>query len=163
MLQLLFDKKDKFTFTRSRIAICGIEKSLEKMSCEQECIPVGCVPPAVVAVSPATHAPLPCTPLLSPPHTPPFAAHAPTVNRITDTCENITFPQLRLRAVITHLIRTRRQDQSEQLPLGTVVEPGSGYDIGPIARLLIGTVRQWAHHHMRIHQLCRLKETFGVF
>ena len=29
--------------------------------------------------------------------------HPPPVNRITDTCENITFPQLRLRTVIKHL------------------------------------------------------------
>ena len=34
----------------------------------QECIPVGCVPSAAVAVSPATHAPLPCmSPLPYPP------------------------------------------------------------------------------------------------
>ena len=29
---------------------------------EQECIPVGCVPSAAVAISPAMHIPLPCTP-----------------------------------------------------------------------------------------------------
>ena len=60
---------------------------------QQECIPVGCVPSAAVAVSPAMHAPcyaqppLPCTPLLpcTPPHhtcppssnMPSFATHAP--------------------------------------------------------------------------------------
>ena len=87
----------------------------------QECIPVGCVPSAAVAVSPATstplccacpptmhapchacplpymlpptvHAPLPCMP---PPCTPPC--------RQTDTCENITFPQLLLWMVISLL------------------------------------------------------------
>ena len=52
---------------------------------KQECIPVGCVPSAAMAVSPAMHAPhhacplpcmphLPCTP---PPCMPPFATHAP--------------------------------------------------------------------------------------
>ena len=34
------------------------------------------------------------------PGTPPDQA-PPSVNRITDTCKNITFPQLRFRAVIT--------------------------------------------------------------
>ena len=72
----------------------------------QECIPVGCVPPAVVAVSPATHAPLPCTPSPPPPCMPPFpcmplcytrpaAMHVPWPCTPpcgqTDTCENITF------------------------------------------------------------------------
>ena len=43
---------------------------------KQECIPVGCVPPAAVAISPAMHAPLPhraCSP----------ATHAPPVDRQT--------------------------------------------------------------------------------
>ena len=61
---------------------------------EQECIPVGCVPPAAMAVSPATHvpchaclpakhvppamhAPLLCTP---PCHTPPYHAHPPAMH-----------------------------------------------------------------------------------
>ena len=90
----------------------------------QECIPVGCITSTAVAVSPAKHTPLPChacppprTPLL--PCTPPAthaspAMHAPAmhapchatplprtppVNRITDRCKNITFPQLLLRTV----------------------------------------------------------------
>ena len=61
---------------------------------KQECIPVGCVPPTAVAVSPATHhaplsrippathAPLPCMP-------PCHARPHPCGQR--DTCENITF------------------------------------------------------------------------
>ena len=53
---------------------------------------------AAVAVSPAMpppdmYAPLPCTPLM--PRMPPSP-----VNRITDRCKNITFPQLLLRTVI---------------------------------------------------------------
>ena len=49
---------------------------------KQECIPVGCIPPAAVATSPAKHiplhhecVPLPCMPPL--PHTHPFTTHAP--------------------------------------------------------------------------------------
>ena len=54
---------------------------IAKAFVKQECIPVGCVPPAAVAVSPATH-------------TPPPGMHAPPpVNRMTDACENITLPQ----------------------------------------------------------------------
>ena len=52
---------------------------------KQECIPVGCVPPAAVAVPLATHASHP------PPCMPPFATHVAPVDRQTDTCENITF------------------------------------------------------------------------
>ena len=33
-----------------------------KYKFKQECIPVGCVPPAAMAVYPATHIPLPCSP-----------------------------------------------------------------------------------------------------
>ena len=36
------------------------------------------------------------------PGTPLGPGNPPAVNRITDTCKNITFPQLRLRAVMTH-------------------------------------------------------------
>ena len=88
--------------------------------CKQECIPVGCVPSAGVAVSPVTHALLPhmpshhaCPPAMHapyhahpPPCMPPFATHTPfamhaplchshpPVYRMADACENITFPQL---------------------------------------------------------------------
>ena len=125
-----------------------------KIPHRQECIPVGCVPSAAVAVSPATpphHVcplPLPCMPLLpcttpprhtSPdthallpctppamhtptthalhhawipamhaschacplPHTPSHHTCLPPVDRMTDACENITFPQLLLRTVIS--------------------------------------------------------------
>ena len=60
----------------------------------QECIPVGCVPSAAVAVSGGGEGEWPTVgvclqvPLLEL-YTPP--------NRITDRCKNITFPQLRLR------------------------------------------------------------------
>ena len=76
----------------------------------QECIPVRCVPPAVVVISggvstrpPWTrhHPTLPWT--RHPPtrhhHTPqdqaPPQTRHPPVNRITHACENITLPQLR--------------------------------------------------------------------
>ena len=49
----------------------------------QECIPVGCVQAAAVAVGGCLHqAPSP-------------GADIPAVNRMTDACENITLPQLR--------------------------------------------------------------------
>ena len=49
---------------------------------KQECIPVGCVLPAAVAISPATHTPLchacPPSPCMPPsPNMPPFTMHAP--------------------------------------------------------------------------------------
>ena len=85
----------------------------------QECIPVGCVPPTAVAVrgaistrhSPPSRSRTPPPWSMHPPDQAPPGpgtprdqtlreqAHPP-VNRITDTCKNITFPQLRLRAVI---------------------------------------------------------------
>ena len=99
-----------------------------KIIVKQESIPVGCVLSAAVAVSPATHAPLPCicptmhapshhvcpchacplphmppvmhAPLshMSPPHNPP-AMHTPQTEFLTHACESITFPQLLLRTV----------------------------------------------------------------
>ena len=81
-------------------------------SMQQECIPVGCVPSAAVAISPATYAwPLPCMPPL--PYMPPAIpapcgthplprmppCHAHPQRGQTDTCKNITFPQLLLRTV----------------------------------------------------------------
>ena len=87
---------------------------------QQECIPVGCIPPAAVAIRGGSP---PGTPLEQiPPRTrhPPFPADQappwdqapppradtptpppgpgtspPPVNRITDACKNITLPQLR--------------------------------------------------------------------
>ena len=51
------------------------------LNIKQECIPVGCVPSAAVAVSPAMHTPLPCMP---PRHARP-PAPPPPVDRILDT------------------------------------------------------------------------------
>ena len=100
------------------IHVCTFKNGTANMK-EQEYIPVGCVPPASVATSPASmpptmhapcHTPPPCTPRLPcmPPAThgpplwmPPATQPPPPVNRITDRCKNITFPQLRLRAVKT--------------------------------------------------------------
>ena len=79
---------------------------------EQECIPVGCVPSAAVAVYRGGGCLLPvgglrpgrvsapggmsatggCIPACT-------GADTPPVNRITYRCKNITFPQLRLRTV----------------------------------------------------------------
>ena len=54
---------------------------------QQECIPVGCVPPAALAIwgvstrhPPRTRLPLP-------------RSRHPPVNRMTDRCKNITLPQ----------------------------------------------------------------------
>ena len=92
-------------------------RNKETTKLKQECIPVGCVPSAAVAVSPATHTPCYACPSATPPpmphmrpchahplpHTPamhvPPAMRALPVNRITDKCKNITFPQLLLRTV----------------------------------------------------------------
>ena len=70
---------------------------------KQECIPVGCVLPAAVAVRGGGLHQSP--PTASGTRPPPRTRHppgpdTPPVNRITDTCKNITFPQPRLRAVI---------------------------------------------------------------
>ena len=80
---------------------------------KQECIPVGCVLSAAVAIC---RGGLPQCMLGYTPWawawTPPWAdtptplglgldTPNPTVNRMTDRCKNITFPQLRLRTVIT--------------------------------------------------------------
>ena len=85
-----------------------------KTICEQECIPVGCVPTAAVAGAGGLHQPPPgsCTPWTRHPpgpctprtrhvpdprdHAPPWTRHPPDqaplpVDRMTDTCKNITF------------------------------------------------------------------------
>ena len=75
---------------------------------EQECIPVGCgsVPHAAVAVEGvSTRHPLR-------EQTPPGAG-IPPMNRITDTCKNITFKQLRLRAGMMEERNKRRYTSSE--------------------------------------------------
>ena len=114
-----------------------------KAKLKQECILVRCVPSTSMAASPAMHAPpptptkhapchahpshtcpthhacpLPCmspakhAPAMhSPHHTCPPAMHAPCGQ--TDTCENITFPQLLLQTVMTSTVQSRvnyRQD-----------------------------------------------------
>ena len=70
----------------------------------QPCMPpLSCMPPCNHACPPYHACPHNHTCPLPPPttHAPPPATHAcPPVNRITDTCKNITFPQLRLRAGI---------------------------------------------------------------
>ena len=50
-----------------------------KLAFKQECIPIGCIPPVAVAVSPATHAPPrpPCTP---PCHTCPLLCMRPVMH-----------------------------------------------------------------------------------
>ena len=93
----------------------------------------------------ARHAPLPRQPCMPPwqPHMPPAATHpwaathAPPVDRITDTCKNITFPQLRLRAVnmsktfYRHVTRVLRK-----------VVQNDDY-----------TVRYWSAHGSRFRQI----------
>ena len=105
-------RKDLFTSHYLRVSLCVlrhsdcslIEKEQEWFFLKQECIPVDGTS-AAVAVSPVTHSlathsslvthappprhawpPYNTCPL---PHTPP----PPTVDRMTDACENITFPQ----------------------------------------------------------------------
>ena len=103
--RILPPKFDQRTYISARIYVLWFDLKIKK-----ECIPVGCVPPAAMVISPATHtSPLPCMPPAmhaAPPtmQTPP-AMHAspcharppPPVNRITDACEHITLPQLRRR------------------------------------------------------------------
>ena len=84
---------------------------------EQECIPVGCVPPAAAAVGGVStrhphgsrHPPRPGTPPGA--DTPPEQASPREQNQ--DTCKNITFPQLRLRAVMMEERNKRRYTSSE--------------------------------------------------
>ena len=70
---------------------------------QQECIPVGCVPSAAVAspgeggICPGGCLPRSCVC--------PGGVHHPPVNRISDRCKNITFPQLLLRTVIIGFVQ----------------------------------------------------------
>ena len=128
---------DVFSHESSTCRLLNAFYKVLKISCvcakawwKQECIPVGCVPPAAVAVRGGLHqAPSRADPQSRPPtgpgntpdeappdqapptsrppapgnrHRLPGSRPPPPVNRITDTCKNITFPQLRLRAVIRH-------------------------------------------------------------
>ena len=83
---------------------------------QQECIPVGCVLSAGVAISggsaqggsapggvyPGGVSAWGCLPreVSAPVHA---GIYTPPVNRMTDTCENITFLQLLLQTVMIHL------------------------------------------------------------
>ena len=99
-----------------------------------------CMPPSPGnhACPPGSHAP-PWQPHMPPAATHPWAAtHAPPpVDRITDTCKNITFPQLRLRAVnmsktfYRHVTRVLRK-----------VVQNDDY-----------TVRYWSAHGSRFRQI----------
>ena len=63
----------------------------------QECIPVGCIPPAAVAVWEGLHQapPGPGIPQDQVPldQAPPRTRHPPPVDRMTDRCKHITLPQ----------------------------------------------------------------------
>ena len=113
------EKKTDIGWLLATITITNAEAWINSVTKnQQECIPVGCVPPAAVAVlggSPPGTPPGPGTPLdqaspdQAPPHTwqpprnqatppgadPPRTRHPHPVDRITDACENITLPQLR--------------------------------------------------------------------
>ena len=83
----------------------------------QECIPVGCVPPAAVAVPGGIHQALPReqTPPLGPDplgtDTP--QSRPPPVNRMTDACEKYNLAPTSLRVVKTHF--NTRYGNSQQL------------------------------------------------
>ena len=62
---------------------------------KQECIPVGCVPPAAVAVPGGSPGRGGLQAPGTPPGADPPADTPPPINRMTDACENITLPQLR--------------------------------------------------------------------
>ena len=63
------------------------------------------MPPTMHALF-ATHAPL-C-------HAHPFHHACSNVDRMTDACENITFPQLLLRTVITYTIDSKNNIVQQQ-------------------------------------------------
>ena len=74
ILFIVYTCKGLFTLRKSRSG--GEEDQIIKDKHQrQECIPVGCVPPAAVAVSPAMHAPPHTNPLAM--HTCPPAMHTP--------------------------------------------------------------------------------------
>ena len=89
--------------------LCEVIKECESRSYQrQECIPVGCVPSAAVAAGaggmyPSMHWAVGCLPrgVSAQGRFCPDACWYthPLVNRITDRCKNITFPQFRLRTV----------------------------------------------------------------
>ena len=78
MYQILFKACSVLRKVPFHFSYAGIyaHKKLHSTDIEQECIPVGCVPSAAVAVGGGV-------------------STSPPVNRITDACKNITLPQLR--------------------------------------------------------------------
>ena len=120
---------------------------------KQECIPVGCILSAVVAISPATHVcPPPHMPhchACPPPHTPPFLPcmpHTPPprttpAKKITDRCKNITFLELLLRTVKIKFSRSFSVSVSgvspvslalTRLPSEGAIEPGGSPHPAPL-------------------------------
>ena len=91
-------------------------------------------PPAMhapVTYTPATHAPLPCMP---PCHAHPSVMHAPPMNRITDRCKNITFPQLLLRTVTkSKCMITVFTSKQECIPVGCI--PSTAVAISPATHI----------------------------
>ena len=84
--------------------------SRDKKNSKQECIPVGCIPPASVVTTRCQYRrgvhysgctfwgdvyQGPGTRHTYPPQKGSGTGHTTRLDRITDTCENITFPQLR--------------------------------------------------------------------
>ena len=121
-----------------------------KKKCKQECIPVGCIPPAAVAISPAMHGPTrhtptmhapPCTPLTmhAPhhayplPHMPP-AMHTPTTHTAGRTCPLPCMP-LTMHAPLPHTPPAMhtpldRQTSVKTLPLQTSFAGGNNLICG---------------------------------
>ena len=67
----------------------SVNSTLRYSHIEQECIPVGCVPSAAVAVGGGVCPGVSAQEVSAPVH----AGIQPPVKRITDACENITLPQ----------------------------------------------------------------------
>ena len=91
--------------------------------------------------------------------------HPNPVNRITDRCKNITFPQLRLRAVIIvmsfWIANKTFQDKAFQLeaycPLANrCIGRGAGYGVASEQVEQVGGAGHgiMGCGHMRIHPLC---------
>ena len=68
-------------------------------ACPSPCMPPPCMPPCTPCHAPAMH--VPCH--ACPHYTCPLHACSP-VNRLTDRCKNITFPQLCLQAETVELL-----------------------------------------------------------
>ena len=129
---------------------------------ERECIPVGCVPSAAVAISPAMHPPAmhaPCHARKPPAmHTPchgcPSTMHAPHhphthtpwTEFLTHTCENITFLQLLLQMVkIRHRPKMLNFGTSRS---GIRRRTGSPAPPDPPVMLLVKFPQKWRFHRL---------------